>query len=339
MLLKGQDADEHRARQHALQRRTLRRRTLRLPAGESALRRRVEEGRATRSRTSTSKRGFDGPLRGRAAAHQRRLVPVPAAHDLRRCSRLEEGGGRLAIVFNGSPLFTGGAGSGECEIRRWIIENDWLEAIVAAARAALLQHRHHAPTSGCVTNRKSARAPGQGPARRRPSELYPKMRKQPGQQAPRDQPRARSREITGRCYACARARPSTSKILPDTSASATGGSRWSGRCGCDFEASEETHRAPAGRPRRHRAGRSSEGEARRTPCGRRGRGAAASARQAAVLDVVAAMPSTRLRVRPAFVAALDERARAARRPARRRRCGRRSWAALRGGTRTARSAG
>jgi type I restriction enzyme M protein len=42
-----------------------------------------------------------------------------------------EGGTRLAIVFNGSPLFTGAAGSGESEIRRWIIENDWLEAIVA----------------------------------------------------------------------------------------------------------------------------------------------------------------------------------------------------------------
>jgi len=42
-----------------------------------------------------------------------------------------DGGTRLAIVFNGSPLFTGGAGSGESEIRRWIIENDWLEAVVA----------------------------------------------------------------------------------------------------------------------------------------------------------------------------------------------------------------
>ena len=40
-------------------------------------------------------------------------------------------GSRTAIVFNGSPLFTGGAGSGESEIRRWIIEHDWLEAIVA----------------------------------------------------------------------------------------------------------------------------------------------------------------------------------------------------------------
>lgn len=40
-------------------------------------------------------------------------------------------GSRLAIVFNGSPLFSGGAGSGESNIRRWIIENDWLETIIA----------------------------------------------------------------------------------------------------------------------------------------------------------------------------------------------------------------
>ena len=42
-----------------------------------------------------------------------------------------KGGSRIAIVFNGSPLFTGDAGSGESNIRRWIIENDWLESIVA----------------------------------------------------------------------------------------------------------------------------------------------------------------------------------------------------------------
>ncbi len=46
--------------------------------------------------------------------------------------RSDNGGGtRIGIVLNGSPLFTGGAGSGESEIRRWILENDWLEAIVA----------------------------------------------------------------------------------------------------------------------------------------------------------------------------------------------------------------
>jgi type I restriction enzyme M protein len=42
----------------------------------------------------------------------------------------EKGGGRIAIIFNGSPLSNGDCGSGESEIRRWILENDWLDAIV-----------------------------------------------------------------------------------------------------------------------------------------------------------------------------------------------------------------
>ena len=48
-------------------------------------------------------------------------------------SKMKHGknGSRLAMVFNGSPLFSGGAGSGTSDIRRWIIENDWLEAIIA----------------------------------------------------------------------------------------------------------------------------------------------------------------------------------------------------------------
>ena len=52
-------------------------------------------------------------------------------HMLSKMRAPEDGGSRIAIVFNGSPLFTGGAGSGESNIRRWIIENDWLEAVVA----------------------------------------------------------------------------------------------------------------------------------------------------------------------------------------------------------------
>lgn len=52
-------------------------------------------------------------------------------HMISKMKPAAEGGSRLAIVFNGSPLFTGGAGSGESEIRRWIIENDWLEGVVA----------------------------------------------------------------------------------------------------------------------------------------------------------------------------------------------------------------
>ncbi len=52
-------------------------------------------------------------------------------HMLSKMRPPEDGGSRIAIVFNGSPLFAGGAGSGESNIRRWIIENDWLEAVVA----------------------------------------------------------------------------------------------------------------------------------------------------------------------------------------------------------------
>lgn len=52
-------------------------------------------------------------------------------HMLGRMKDPDKGGSRVAIVMNGSPLFTGDAGSGESEIRRWILENAWLEAIVA----------------------------------------------------------------------------------------------------------------------------------------------------------------------------------------------------------------
>jgi type I restriction enzyme M protein len=52
-------------------------------------------------------------------------------HMLAKMRAPQDGGSRLAIVFNGSPLFTGDAEGGESNIRRWIIENDWLEAIVA----------------------------------------------------------------------------------------------------------------------------------------------------------------------------------------------------------------
>ena len=46
-------------------------------------------------------------------------------------SKMESRGSRVGIVLNGSPMFTGDAGSGESNIRKWIIENDWLECIIA----------------------------------------------------------------------------------------------------------------------------------------------------------------------------------------------------------------
>ena len=52
-------------------------------------------------------------------------------HMLAHVKEPAQGGSRVAIIMNGSPLFTGDAGSGESEIRRWILENDLLEALIA----------------------------------------------------------------------------------------------------------------------------------------------------------------------------------------------------------------
>jgi type I restriction enzyme M protein len=66
---------------------------------------------------------------------------------------------RLAVVLNGSPLFTGSAGSGESEIRRWIIENDWLEAIIALP-TDMFYNTGIATYIWIITNQKTARRKG-----------------------------------------------------------------------------------------------------------------------------------------------------------------------------------
>jgi len=68
-------------------------------------------------------------------------------------------GSRLAIVFSGSPLFTGGAGSGESDIRKWIIENDWLEAIIALPEQ-MFYNAGIGTYVWFVTNRKEKRRKG-----------------------------------------------------------------------------------------------------------------------------------------------------------------------------------
>ncbi len=68
-------------------------------------------------------------------------------------------GSRLAIVFSGSPLFTGGAGSGESNIRRWIIENDRLEAIIALPEQ-MFYNTGIGTYVWIVTNRKEQRRKG-----------------------------------------------------------------------------------------------------------------------------------------------------------------------------------
>jgi type I restriction enzyme M protein len=78
-------------------------------------------------------------------------------HMLAKMRAPQDGGSRLAIVFNGSPLFTGDAGSGESEIRRWIIENDWLEAIVALPEQ-LFYNTGISTYLWVLTNRKESEA-------------------------------------------------------------------------------------------------------------------------------------------------------------------------------------
>lgn len=68
-------------------------------------------------------------------------------------------GSRAAVVFNGSPLFTGGAGSGESDIRRWIIERDQLEAIVALPEQ-MFYNTGIGTFIWVVTNRKSKHRKG-----------------------------------------------------------------------------------------------------------------------------------------------------------------------------------
>jgi type I restriction enzyme M protein len=80
-------------------------------------------------------------------------------HMMSKMKPVSEGGSRLAIVFNGSPLFTGAAGSGESEIRRWIIENDWLEAVVALPDQ-LFYNTGISTYFRIVTNRKSPERQG-----------------------------------------------------------------------------------------------------------------------------------------------------------------------------------
>jgi type I restriction enzyme M protein len=80
-------------------------------------------------------------------------------HMISKMKPADQGGSRVAIVFNGSPLFSGAAGSGESEIRRWIIENDWLEAVVALPDQ-LFYNTGISTYFWIVTNRKSAQRQG-----------------------------------------------------------------------------------------------------------------------------------------------------------------------------------
>jgi len=78
---------------------------------------------------------------------------------LHMISKMEDKGSRIAIIHNGSPLFTGDAGGGESNIRKWIIENDWLEAIIALP-TELFYNTGIATYIWLVSNKKPAHRKG-----------------------------------------------------------------------------------------------------------------------------------------------------------------------------------
>ncbi|WP_346912444.1 N-6 DNA methylase [uncultured Roseibium sp.] len=80
-------------------------------------------------------------------------------HLISKMRPAKDGGSRFAIVLNGSPLFTGGAGSGESEIRRYVLENDLLEAIIALP-TDMFYNTGIATYVWVLTNRKPAKRKG-----------------------------------------------------------------------------------------------------------------------------------------------------------------------------------
>jgi type I restriction enzyme M protein len=108
------------------------------------------------------KRGFDGRF-GAGLPRVNDGALLFLQHMVSKFERVavehQKYGSRLAIVFNGSPLFTGGAGSGESDIRKWIIENDWLEAVIALPEQ-MFYNTGIGTYIWIVTNRKEKRRKG-----------------------------------------------------------------------------------------------------------------------------------------------------------------------------------
>ena len=107
-------------------------------------------------------------------------------------------GSRIAEVHNGSSLFTPDRlGQGESNIRRWIIENDWLEAIVALP-LNMFYNTGIATYVWVLTNRKPEHRRGQGAADRREPSVVPSAQEEPGEEELRTRDRRTSRGSAGR---------------------------------------------------------------------------------------------------------------------------------------------
>ncbi len=255
MMLKGQDAS-HIAFGNSFTEDGHEGAALRLPARQPAVRGGVEEGRGRRSQDEAREARLRRPVRRRAAADQRRLVPVPAAHDLED----EAGrGGRLAARHRLQRLAAvhrrgrlGRVGDPPLDHRERLARSRR-----RPARPALLQHRHldlllgrHQP--------QVARAARQGAARRRPRVLREDAQ-EPRREAQGDQPPTRSTRspastATSRRASRSRSSPtrrSGSCGSPSSAApAALGGHRRHGRRLATSKAYAKLDRGRPGAPRR-----------------------------------------------------------------------------------------
>jgi type I restriction enzyme M protein len=221
-------------------------------------------------------------------------------HMLNRMKPASEGGSRVAIVMNGSPLFTGDAGSGESEIRRWILENDWLEAIVALPEQ-LFYNTGIATYVWVLTNRK--------PHQRRgkvqlidATGLWTPMRKSLGDKRREIGP-AQIRQIID-LYTRFEDTPQ-SKLFETT----TFGYRKitvERPLRLNFQASPERIE----RLKEHPKFKALAESKKKDPQARAAEEQAGRAQQEAILSLLARLPDTPYRDRAEFVAALDEAARA-----------------------------
>lgn len=98
-------------------------------------------------------------MRGRFGAGLPRINDGSLLFLQHMISKMKSDGTRIGIVFNGSPLFTGAAESGESNIRKWIIENDWLEAVIALPDQ-LFYNTGISTYIWIITNNKSAERKG-----------------------------------------------------------------------------------------------------------------------------------------------------------------------------------
>ena len=131
---------------------------------------------------------------------QRRPDDVPRQHAEQDEARYNPLGSRIAEVHNGSSLFTGDAGQGESNIRRWIIENDWLEAIVALP-LNMFYNTGIATYIWVLSNRKPEHRRWQSAAHRRHA-MVPTAAQESGQQELRAIRRGHRPHL--RCFPCLR---------------------------------------------------------------------------------------------------------------------------------------